>query len=72
LLESTFHEDFNDSLDKDKKDKDSEIKITTEIIISVKTMNFILLAGFSRFRDTKKVILRLIKITEKNRSIKLI
>ena len=70
LLKSTFPEDINTSPDNDKKDKDSEIKITTEITIRIKIMNFNLFAEFSRFRDIKKVILRPVKSRIKAKYIK--
>ena len=44
LLKSTFPEDLNTSPDNDKKDKDSEINITTEITIRIKIIKFNLLA----------------------------
>ena len=61
LFISTFPDDLNMSLDNDKKDKDSEIKITKEITIRIKIINFNRLAGFSRFRDMKKAMLRPVK-----------
>jgi len=40
LLIITVPDDLNMSPDNDKKDKDSEIKITTEITIRIKIINF--------------------------------
>jgi len=61
LLKSTFPDDLNTSPDNDKNDKDSEIKINTEIAIRIKIINFNLFGDFSRFRDMKKVMLRPVK-----------